>query len=342
MYFIGADHHKRNTFMTTLDGKGDVVFKRNLSASRATLESFLREHPKPFVLGVEATYAWEYLADMVEETGQEVRVGHPLLLKAFARRHKKNDKIDSALMARLLFKGDFPAIAHPPKEARARRDLYRQRMELVRRRSSAISRAKALADRLGFTLEANLATDKGVRFFENLPFPKSHETVRQSHVLLLGFLTEQIRRLEQTIATVAQAGESSRLLRTIPGIGDYLALLIDSEVFAIERFATARRFAAYAGVAPGSCGSAGKVYSAHLSPEVNRYLRWAFTEAAPHYVRECPWAKATYDRIKRAKGWKVARLSIARHVAIIAYHLLRERRVYAPTRPAVRTATAGF
>ena len=91
MYFIGADHHKRSTYMTSLDASGQVVFKGNLSADRVTLERFLREHPKPFVLGIEACYAWEYVADLAEGFGQEVRVGHPLLLKAFARKHKKND-----------------------------------------------------------------------------------------------------------------------------------------------------------------------------------------------------------------------------------------------------------
>lgn len=340
MYYIGADHHKRNTYMTTLDASGRVVFKGNLSAERRVLERFLHEHPKPFVLGVEACYAWEYLADLVEGTGQEVRVGHPLLLKAFARRSRKSDKIDSALMARLLLKGDFPAIAHPPKEARSRRDLYRQRMELVRRRSSAVSRAKALADRLGFQFQVNLTTDKGIAQFEGLAFPEAHAPVHRSHVLFLRFLTGQIRQMERVIDRVAESNESSRFLATIPGIGNYLALLIESEVFAIERFATTRRFTAYAGVAPGSCSSAGRVYSAHLGYDVNRYLRWAFTEAGPHYARECPWAGATYERIKRAKGWKVARLAIARHVAIIAYHVLREPRAYQPTRPA--TATAGF
>lgn len=158
MYFIGADHHKRSTYMTSLDASGQVVFKGNLSAHRGTLERFLREHPKPFVLGIEACYAWEYVADLAEGLGQEVRVGHPLLLKAFARKHKKSDKIDSALLARLLWRGDFPSIAHPPKEARAKRDLYRRRLELVRRRSGAISRAKALADRLGFTFTGTFQT----------------------------------------------------------------------------------------------------------------------------------------------------------------------------------------
>jgi transposase len=123
MYFIGADHHKRSTYMTSLDANGTVVFKGNLSADRTTLAGFLRNHPKPFVLGIEACYAWEYVADLAEGLGEQVRVGQPLLLKAFARKHKKNDKIDSALLAHLLWRGDFPSIAHPPKEARAKRGL---------------------------------------------------------------------------------------------------------------------------------------------------------------------------------------------------------------------------
>jgi transposase len=334
MYYIGADHHKRSTYMTSLDASGRVVFKGNLSADRVTLERFLREHPKPFVLGIEACYAWEYVADLAEGLGEEVRVGQPLLLKAFARKHKKNDKIDSALIAHLLWKGDFPAIVHPPKEARARRDVYRQRLELVRRRSGAIARAKALADRLGFTFAEDLATDKGIALFERLAFPDASLAVRESHVTLLRFLRREIRRIEKVIDQCAASSPSSRRLDTIPGIASYLALLIDSEVFDIRRFATLARFHAYSGVAPGSLCSGGRVYAARLSPQVNRYLRWAFIEAAPHYTRQCPYAQAIYDHLKRRKGWKTARLAIARHVATIVYHVLREQRDYQPLPPA--------
>jgi transposase len=212
--------------------------------------------------------------------------------------------------------------------------LYRQRLELVRRRSGAIARAKALADRLGFTFAEDLATDKGIALFERLAFPDASLAVRESHVTLLRFLRREIQRIEKVIDQCAASSPSSRRLDTIPGIASYLALLIDSEVFDIRRFATLPRFHAYSGVAPGSLCSGGRVYAARLSPQVNRYLRWAFIEAAPHYTRQCPYAQAIYDHLKRRKGWKTARLAIARHVATIVYHVLREQRDYQPLPPA--------
>ena len=336
MYWIGLDHHKRNTYVTSLDSEGQVCFRGNLSAKAEDLQRFFAGHPRPFTVGIEATYAWEYVADIVEGLGETICVGHPLLLKAFARRHKKNDKVDSALSAHLLWRGDFPRIAHPPKSARLLRDLYRQRMELVVRRTSAVSRAKALADRLGFQATMDLGTLKGIGTFAGLPFPDRSCTVRESHVSYLTFLYHAIKRLEQAIDQAAKETSETQWLRTVPGIGSYLALLIASEVFDIERFGNARRLASYAGVAPGSWSSAEKVYASHLCSNVNKYLRWAFVETVLHYIRACPWAQAKYERLKRSKGWKTARLAIARHVATVVYHLLKERRAYreSPPKPA--------
>lgn len=333
MYYIGVDHHKRNSYVTSLDGRGEIVMRKNLSAKAGNLTAFFSAHPRPYVAGIEACYAWEYVADIVEGLGETIQVGHPQLLKAFARRHKKNDKIDSWLAAWLLYRGDFPAIAHPPKAARARRDLYRQRMELVVRRSSAASRAKAQADRLGFQATMNLSTYKGINALGNLPIlRREHQEIFASHVLFLTFLTREIKRLDRVIKRVATQNESVVLLETIPGVGWYLGLLIASEVFDINRFPNARKFVAYAGVAPGSFSSGGKVFRGRLCPNVNRYLRWAFGETVIHYTTASPYAKRKYDRLKAAKGWKTARIAIARHVAGAAYHMLKERRPFRPAR----------
>jgi transposase len=335
MYWIGVDHHKRNTYVTSLDREGKDYFRGNLSAKAEDLRRFFAGHPRPFTVGIEATYAWEYVADIVEGMGETICVGHPLLLKAFARRHKKNDKVDSALSAHLLWRGDFPRIAHPPQSARLQRDLYRQRMELVVRRTSAVSRAKALADRLGFQAMMDLATLKGLETFAGLPFPLRSHTVVESHVSYLTFLYHAIKRLEQAIDQTRLEAPEIGWLRTVPGIGSYLALLIASEVFDIERFGNARRLVSYAGLAPGAWASAGKVYASHLCSNVNKYLRWAFVETVIHYIKVCRWAQAKYERLKRAKGWKTARLAVARHVATVVYHLLKERRGYqeAPPEP---------
>ena len=105
MYRIGVDHHKRTSYVTSLAEDGSVFCRHNLSAQSDVLHAFFAEHPRPYVVGIEATYAWEYVADIVEALGAEIRVAHPLLLKALAKRHKKNDKIDSALIATLLRQG---------------------------------------------------------------------------------------------------------------------------------------------------------------------------------------------------------------------------------------------
>ena len=76
MYWIGVDHHKRNTYVTSLKDDGSVFCRRNLSARPEALEAFFGNHPRPFVAGIEAAYAREYVAHIVEAAGEEIRVGH--------------------------------------------------------------------------------------------------------------------------------------------------------------------------------------------------------------------------------------------------------------------------
>jgi len=299
MYWIGVDHHKHNSYVTSLNADGTVYCRHNLSANAAVLRAFFASHPRPFTVGIEATYAWEYVADIVEALGASIQVAHPLLLKGFARRHKKNDKIDSMLIAWLLYLGHLPVIAHPPQEARQQRDLYRQRMEMVSRRTGAACRAKAWADRLGFQTCMNLSTQNGMAAFASLPVGPKHLAVRQSHVSALMFHYDEIGRLQRTIDQVAAGTPETRWLMTIPGIGAYLALLIASEVFDITRFPNARHLASYAGVTPGVACSGGKNFGGHRHPAANKYLRWAFTETVRHYVRANPWAR----RSTRVCGW---------------------------------------
>lgn len=341
MYWIGVDHHKRNSYVTSLTEDGTVYGRHNLPADAPTLAAFFGTHPQPFTVGIEATYAWEYVADLVEDVGATVRVAHPLLLKAFAKRHKKNDKIDSMLIARLLHQGHLPMIVHPPKAARQRRDLYRQRMELVNRRTGAACRAKALADRLGFQVSMNLSTRKGIAALAELPVDAEHRDVLASHVRLLSFLYEEIGILQKRIKRVAEMTPDTQRLMTIPGIGPYLALLIASEVFDITRFPTARHLASYAGVTPGVSCSGGKSFGGHRHPACNKHLRWAFTEAVLHYVGANAWAMRKYDRLRRAKGWKTARVAIARHIAGTVYAVLREGRAYDATRSGPDTPGRG-
>jgi len=328
MYWIGVDHHKHNSYVTSLEDDGTVYVRRNLSAQAATLQAFFAQHPRPFTVGIEATYAWEYVADIVEDLDATIQVAHPLLLKAFARRHKKNDKIDSMLIAQLLWQGHLPVIAHPPKAARQKRDLYRQRMELVSRRTGAACRAKAWGDRLGFQTSMNLSTLKGIAELASLPVQAEHHDVLASHVSMLRFLWDEIGRLQRVIDHVAQVTPDTQRLMTIPGIGAYLALLIASEVFDITRFPNARHFASYAGVTPGVALSGGKSYGGHRHPACNKYLRWALTETVYHYIVANPWAALKYERLRSAKGWKTARVAIARHVAGAVYAVLREDRPY--------------
>ena len=117
-YFIGADLHKDQTWFYVMDNEGKKIISGNVDNENGILEEFFKTIPKPFEIGVESTYNWYFFVDIAEKYADKVHLANSSELKAFAKRHKKNDKIDAQLIAKLLSRGDLPEVYIPHKEIR--------------------------------------------------------------------------------------------------------------------------------------------------------------------------------------------------------------------------------
>src|SRR3989338_1583530 len=111
MNYVGVDLHKRTAWFYALDDKGSKISSKNLSTDPKILKQYFEEIPKPFTLAVETTYNWYFFVDLAREYAHEVFLANSYELKAFAKRHKKNDKIDARLIATILQKGFLPVVA---------------------------------------------------------------------------------------------------------------------------------------------------------------------------------------------------------------------------------------
>src|SRR3989338_584032 len=118
MYYVGADLHKEQTWFFVMNQEGNKIISKSIANSPDLLKSFFATIPKPFSIAVEATYNWYFFIDIAEQFAEYVYLANSYELKAFAKRHKKTDKIDARLIADILRKGFLPTVFIPNQEIR--------------------------------------------------------------------------------------------------------------------------------------------------------------------------------------------------------------------------------
>jgi transposase len=118
MNYIGVDLHKRSSYIYILDKNGNKILNKRISNNMIQLKEFFKEVEKPFRLAVETTYNWYFFVDLAQEYSDEVYLANSYELKAFAKRNKKNDKIDAKLIAELLYQGYLAVVYIPDKQTR--------------------------------------------------------------------------------------------------------------------------------------------------------------------------------------------------------------------------------
>jgi len=139
----------------------------------------------------------------------------------------------------------------------------------------------------------------------------------------------QIKELEKKLKDLCKNDPAIKLLSSIPGVGIVIACVIGAEVDGIERFTSKKKFIAYCGLAPRTSGSAGVFYQGKMLQACNKWLKWAFIEAAWVSVGCDGGFGELYQRHRR-RG-KMANTSItivARRMAQISYEMLSEEREY--------------
>jgi transposase len=163
--------------------------------------------------------------------------------------------------------------------------------------------------------------------------PEQTRWVSGQLVLQLDFVSQQVRELEQRLNDLVEVTTEMQWLLTMPGVGVILAATIALEIGAVSRFPSAEHLASYAGTTPRVHASGGKVRYGPLRTDVNRYLKWAFAEAANSVAvnhRCCPdrHVSQLYGRIRAKKGHPKAIGAVARHLAEAAFHVLRNQQRY--------------
>ena len=182
MYYVGADLHKEQTWFYVMDATGKKIHSQSIANLPDSLKNYFATIPTPFTLSVEATYNWYFFMDIAETFTQQAYLANSYELKAFAKRHKKTDKIDARLIADVLRKGFLPTVFIPSTTIRELKELLHYRINLVRDRCRNIFRLKNTLDKLGANSTGDFTTEKQLRAIPIDSFPQRYGYVISGYI----------------------------------------------------------------------------------------------------------------------------------------------------------------
>jgi transposase len=251
MNSVGIDLHRKRSHVAVLDEHGTELLSRRIVNDPQTFLELLAEIDGESRIALEATYGWEWLADLLQEAGYELHLAHPLRTKAIASARVKNDAVDAGTLAHLLRTGLLPEAYIAPRELRELRDLLRHRVALTRMRSALKNRAGSILAKQGIQRPfSDMFGPGGLRFLESLELADSPRSRLDSTLCLIADFTREIERTTREIDARAKADPYVEVLCQIRGVGRYIAMLVIAEVGDVTRFQTARQLCSWAGMTP--------------------------------------------------------------------------------------------
>jgi transposase len=330
MKYCGIDLHSNNSVVVVSDEEDRIVFHKRLPNDLRQIAGAVAPYREELVgVVIESTYNWYWLVDGLMDAGYRVHLANTTAIKKYEGLKYSGDFADAAYLAQLLRLGLLPEGYIYPREQRGARDLARKRLQLVRYRTAQIlSIENTLARQTGARLSGEAVKRLTAEQVEALGFVADVTLALESNRAVSQVLQQRIEVLEQRLKERVSLRSEYRLLKTTPGIGEVLATTIMLETGTVTRFAQVGNFSSYCRCVDSRRESNGKKKGEGNAKNGNKYLAWAFVEAANFALRCCPEAKRFYERKKRKTNSIVAIKALAHKLARACYHMLREQKPF--------------
>ena len=323
MVIIGCDLHSRYQVIAMLETESGEITTRRLEHEGGEAERFYRGLEKRALIGMEATGYTQWFERLVGELGHELWVGDPAEIRAGAVRRQKTDTRDAEHLLDLLVSKRFPRVWVPTPEERDFRQLLKHRDKLVKMQTSVRNQLHFLAMSQGVCRKRKLWSARGRQELEGLRLGPWASRRRQELVDLLDGLGPRLEELDRAVkAEALRRAEAARLMEQ-QGVGPVTALAFVLTVGPVERFANSRKLVSYLGLNPSEASSGGHQRLGHISKQGNEMMRWLLVEAGHTAARLDPELRRVYQRLKFRRGGRVAKVAIARRLAVRLYWSLR-------------------
>jgi transposase len=328
--YAGIDLHSSNNFVGIINEEDRRLYQKRLPNRLEdvllALEPF-KESLKGVV--IESTYNWYWLVDGLQEHGYKVHLANPSAIKQYEGLKHTDDKWDSFWLAHMKRLNILPEGYIYPKEERPVRDLLRRRLLYVRHRTSHIlSLQSAITRNLGYNISGNdikkLNGSDADQLFDE-PFLV---LAAENSIATIGFLSERINEIERGVKSHARLKPEFKHLLTMPGIGNILGLTIMLEVGDIKRFPEVGNYSSYCRCVKSDRLSNKKKKGEGNRKNGNKYLAWAYVEAANFAVRSYPEFQGFYDRKKSRTNGVVAIKAVSNKLARASYYVMRDHVPY--------------
>ncbi len=331
---VGIDLHSNNALCGLMDETGRRLIHKKLPCDLTTILQLLAPYKNRIAtIALESTFNWYWLVDGLQDHGYPVMLANPAAMQPYSGMKHTDDVSDAYFLAELLRLNLLPTGHLCDRQTRPVRDLLRRRQLLVHQRTTLILSFKSLNERtLGQRVP--LARVKGMNPDEaqaRFTAPADQLLGRQQ-ITLIGHLTDAITQMEQHILEVAGKWASYQRLQQLPGIAKILGLTIALETGDAKRFADAGHFASYCRCVKSLRQSNGKKKGENNRKCGNRYLAWAFVEAAHFACRHDEQCRRFYDRKKQQTNPVIATKALACKLAKAAWHVMAEDVPYDATR----------
>lgn len=330
MKYSGIDLHSNNSVVTVIDEQDRVIVEKRLPNDLSKIVALLMPWQQELDgVVVESTFNWYWLVDGLQTRGFEVHLANTTAIKKYEGLKHSGDETDARYLAHLLRLGILPTGTILPPALRAVRDLARKRMQLVRSRTQHILAVENITARQwGVRINSNQVKQLTAEAVEQMPLPEEACLAIKSSVAVIQTLSEQIQLLENHLQEKMNARYEYALLTSVPGIGRVLATTILLETGPIERFARVGNYASYARCVDSVHTSNGKKKGAGNTKNGNKYLAWAYIEAANFARRYNDEAKHFYERKQSKTNKVVATKALAHKLARACYHILKHRQPF--------------
>ncbi len=327
MKLYGAiDLHSTNNVTVLIDEQDEIVYQKRLPNDLPLILQQLSPYASSIQgIVVESTYNWYWLVDGLMGKEHVVHLANTAAIQQYEGLKYTDDHSDARWLAHMLRLGVLPVGYIYPKEERAVRDLLRKRGQLVRQKTANLLSIQNLITRnTGSSLSANRIKRLGAEEVEGILTDADVALAAKANLSVMRSLEAEIATLERVVKERVKLRPAFRYLLTVSGIGPILALTIMLETGDIRRFSTVGNFASYCRCVGSEKISNGKRKGSGNTKNGNKYLAWAFVEAANFAVRYEPQIRSFYQR-KKAKAHRVVALkAVAHKLARACYHILRD------------------
>lgn len=324
--YCGIDLHSNNSVVVIIDEKDKVIYQKKLPNDLSLILLELADYCANIeAIAIESTFNWYWLVDGLEAMGYCVKLVNTTAVQTYSGLKSTDDKDDARWLAHLLRLGILPTGYIYPKEERAVRDLLRKRSQLVRQSTThVLSVQNILTRNITISMKAYKIKKLTMEEIEHLLPDSNISLAVKSNVRVLQCLQDTIGDIEKRVLSQIKLRPQFSQLLSVSGIGKILGLTIMLESGDMKRFSKVGNFSSYCRCVKSERLSNGKKKGSGNRKNGNKYLAWAFVEAANHAIRYNDRIKSFYQKKKSKTNGIIATKAVANKLARACYHVMKQ------------------